>query len=89
MQKDIVGFDIGSTNFQTILYLVPSPNLVFRKEFERYRRCLWQCFIPVTRGVKGYTTFVGKYVTGRRNRFRPHKVYLFLIRITSRVRLSV
>jgi len=23
----------------------------------------------------GYTSFVGKYVTGRRKRFRPHKVY--------------
>jgi len=49
-------------------------------------------FIPVTRRVKGYTRFVGKYVTGRRKRFRPHKEYIFLIRITSRsshVRLSV
>jgi len=25
-------------------------------------------FIPVTRRVKGYTRFVGKYVTGRRKR---------------------
>jgi len=25
--------------------------------------------------VKGYTRFVGKYYTGRRKRFRPHKVY--------------
>jgi len=31
-------------------------------------------FIPVTRRVKGYTKFVGKYVTGGRKRFRPHKV---------------
>jgi len=46
-------------------------------------------FIPVTRRVKGYTRFVGKYVTGRRKRFRPHKVYSFLIRITSRVDLDV
>jgi len=48
--------------------------------------------IPVTRRVKGYTRFVGRYVTGRRKRFRPNKVYIFLIRITSRVdliRLSV
>jgi len=44
-------------------------------------------FIPVTRRVKGYTRFVGKCVTGRRKRFRPHKVYIFLIRITSRVDL--
>jgi len=45
-------------------------------------------FIPVTRRVKGYT-FVGKYVTGRRKQFRPHKVYIFLIRITSRVDLAM
>jgi len=45
--------------------------------------------IPVTRTVKGYTRFVGKYVTGRRKRFRPHKVYIFLIRITSRVDLAM
>jgi len=32
---------------------------------------------------------VGKYVTGRRKRFRPHKVYIFLIRITSRVDLAM
>jgi len=42
-------------------------------------------FIPVTRRVNGYTRFVGKYVTSRRKRFRPHKVYTFFIRITSRV----
>jgi len=30
--------------------------------------------IPVTRRVKGYTRFVGKYVTGREKRLRPHKV---------------
>jgi len=46
-------------------------------------------FIPVTRRVKGYTRFFGKYVTGRRKRFRPHKVYIFLIRITSRVDLAM
>jgi len=36
-----------------------------------------------------YTRFVGKYVTGRRKRFRPHKVYIFMIRITSRVDLAM
>jgi len=46
-------------------------------------------FIPVTRRVKEHTRFVGKYVTGRRKRFRPHKVYIFLIRITSRVDLAM
>jgi len=44
-------------------------------------------FIPVTRRIKGYTRFVGKYVTGIKKRFRPHKVCIFLIRITSRVDL--
>jgi len=39
--------------------------------------------------VKGYTRFVGKYVTCRRNPFRPHKVYIFLIRITRRVDLAM
>jgi len=42
-----------------------------------------------TRIVKGYTRFVGKYITGRRKRFRPHKVYIFPIRITSRVDLAM
>jgi len=42
-------------------------------------------FIPVTRRVKGYTRFVGMYVTGRRKRFQPHKVCIFLIRITNPV----
>jgi len=45
-------------------------------------------FIPVTRTAKGYTRFVRKYVTGRRKRFQPHKVYIFLIRIRSRVDLA-
>jgi len=45
--------------------------------------------IPVTHRVKGYTRFVGKYVTGRRRRFQPNKVYIFLIRITSRVDLAM
>jgi len=36
-----------------------------------------------------YTRFVGKYVTGRRMRFRPNKVYIFLIRITSQVDLAI
>jgi len=53
------------------------------------RRFLMFLFIPVTRRVKGYTRFVGKYVTGRGKRFRPHKVYIFLIRITSRVDLAM
>jgi len=46
-------------------------------------------FIPVSRRIKGYTSFVEKYVTGRRKRFRPHKVYIILIRITSQVDLAM
>jgi len=46
-------------------------------------------FIPITRRVRGYTRFIGMYVAGRRNRFRPHSVYLFLIRITRRVDLAM
>jgi len=52
---------------------------------------LWQflLFILVTLRVKGYIRFVGKYVTDRMNRFRPYKVYVLLIRITSRVKLAM
>jgi len=45
--------------------------------------------ILVTRKVKWYTLFVGKYVTSGNKRFRPHKVYIFLIRITKRVDLAM
>jgi len=43
--------------------------------------------LPVTRRLKGYSRFVEKYVAGRRKRFRPHKVYITLIRIDSRAEL--
>jgi len=46
-------------------------------------------FIPVTPRVKEYTRFVGKYVTGKRKRFRPHKVFILLIRIPRRVDLAM
>jgi len=46
-------------------------------------------FIFVTRIVKRYNRFIGKYVTGRRKSFRLHKKYIFLIRITSRVDLAM
>jgi len=45
--------------------------------------------ILVTHRVKGYNIFIGKYVTGRRKRFQPHKLYIFLIRITSQVNLAM
>jgi len=43
----------------------------------------------VTRRVKRYIVFGEKYITGKRKRFRPHKVYLFLISITSPVHLAM
>jgi len=39
-----------------------------------------QICIPLTRRVKEYTMFVEKYVTGRRKRSRPYKVYIVLAR---------
>jgi len=45
--------------------------------------------IPVTRRVNGYIRLVRKYVTGSRKRFWPYKVYIMLIRITSRVDLAM
>jgi len=46
-------------------------------------------FIPVNHRVKGYTRFVGKYVTGRRESFRPYKVNISLIGIINRVDLAM
>lgn len=43
----------------------------------------------VTRRVKRYTRFLEKYVTSRRMRFLPYKVYKFLIRINSLVDLAL
>jgi len=54
-----------------------------------YTKTLVNTFHTFTRRVKGYTRFVGKYVIGRRKRFLPHKVYIFLTRITSRVRYTL
>jgi len=34
--------------------------------------------LPITRGVNGYIRFVEKYVTGRRKRFRPYTVYMYI-----------
>jgi len=45
--------------------------------------------IPATRRLKGFIISVGKYVTGKRNLFRPYILYIFLIRITSRFDLSM
>jgi len=41
--------------------------------------------ILVTRRLKGYIVDLGKYVISRRMRFRPYKVYIFFMRITSRL----
>jgi len=59
-------------SYSSRLLLINLPSLVSR------RIILGIIFIPVTRRVKGYTRFVGKYVTGRRKRFRPHKVYIYI-----------
>jgi len=77
----------------------PTPNIEFLNIVMENRNTLQvattgafrlqSIFIPVTRRVKGYTRFVGKYVKGRRMRFPPHKVYIFLIRITSRINLAM
>jgi len=40
---------------------------------------LFEIVIFATQLVKGYTRFVGKYVRGRRNRFRLHKVYMYIL----------
>jgi len=40
-----------------------------------FRLLLRTVFIPITGRVKEYTRSIGKYVTGRKNRFRPNKVY--------------
>jgi len=54
-----------------------SPGLKFTAESNLVRSVI----IPDTRRLRGYTRFIGKYVTSRTKRFRPHKVYIFLIRI--------
>jgi len=40
---------------------------------------------PLKMGKNGYNVLNGMYVTGRRGRGRLQKVYIFLIRINSRV----
>jgi len=42
---------------------------ILKTVIEDFSVCEW-VFLPVTRSVKGYTRFVGKYVTGRRKRGR-------------------
>jgi len=61
---------------------------IYKQSFLALMLYITCVFIPVIRRVKGYTIFVGIYVTGRRKRFRPHKVYILLTRITSRVDLA-
>jgi len=49
-------------------------------------------FIPFTRRVKGYNSFVGKHVIGRWERFRPYKVgtkYVYVLDLATSVCLSV
>jgi len=58
-------------------------------DHKAYQQITVYILIPVTRREKGYTRFVGKYETGRWKRFRPHKEYIFLVRIISRVDLAM
>lgn len=57
-----------------IYFTTNSKNLV-------YKRIIYQVtvFIPVTRKIKMYTTFVEKFVTGKRKRLRPCKVYVYIL----------
>jgi len=82
--------DLDDLNHKFLQSTVPEfTNNTYLTSLESCDRNNCDIIIPVTLRVKGYTRFVGKYVTGRRKRFRTHKVYIFLTRITSRVRLSV
>jgi len=45
------------------------------KEFMSYVISILKTYFPKPVLVK-YTRFVGKYVIGRRKRFRPHKTYI-------------
>jgi len=73
-----------------MLYWVYRNFLTYQVRFGVFYEEVYDVIIiPVTRRVKGYTRFIGMYVTGRRKRFRPYKVYIFLIRITSRVDLAM
>jgi len=77
--------DLFAEFFQSTYSSVSWSNSIYPNHLNR-ENCI---FTPVTRRVKGYTRFVGKYVTGRRKRFRPHKVYIFLNKITSQVDLAM
>jgi len=52
-------FDNNNNNF-----ILKEIGFVFEKD--PHLKNSFLIFIPVTRRVKGYTRFVGKYVTGRR-----------------------
>jgi len=79
-----------------LYYQIPFTQLVKIRKREilwAWHKVFFFCklilIIPVSRRVKGYTRFVEKYVTGRMMRFRPYEVYIFLIRINSRVDLAM
>jgi len=87
---------MSQTLFSNVLFL---KFYQLKKKFQTFRIFSYisiyidlvklKIIIPDTRRIKGYTRFVGKYVTGRRKRFRPHEVCIFLIRIASRVDLAM
>jgi len=67
--KDTVSIDVQGFLDNNNIFILKFIGIVFEKDPK----------------IQGNTRFVEKYVTGRRKRFRPHKVNIFLIRITSRV----
>jgi len=74
----------GSVKSAVIEFLVivndrPSVKMVFSLTLSFIK--IFSLFIPITRKVKVYTRFVGKYVTGRKKRSRPYKLNIFFIRI--------
>lgn len=82
--------EVFSTRHHLVLYRY---RLVMHEQacsarYPRLVKCV-KVFIPVTRRFKGYTILVEKYVTGKIKLFRPNKVYIFLIRINSRIDLDM
>jgi len=82
--------EVFSTRHHLVLYRY---RLVMHEQacsarYPRLVNCV-KVFIPVTRRFKGYTILVEKYVTGKIKLFRPNKVYIFLIRINSRIDLDM
>jgi len=87
------GFNRQGT-FSALVNLIFSfPILVFRtlpvKSSFAFTCLIKSTPIIPSKSLRLFKMKKGVYVTGRRKRFRPHKVYIFLIRITSRVDLAM